>query len=114
MSGLYPQPVFTQPEMPSRALSTLATADPTVVGDAIGRVPENSCVAVEVNKACVITIFTWMPTSGTWKNPGSAASSYQKTFTAAGWDYFVCPPGAKFALKSDTASTTAWTSAPAV
>lgn len=110
MSGVYPQPVFTQPEMPQVSVGTLRTSDPTTKLHALGRVPASSCVAVEVNKACIITIFTYSNNQGAWLNPASSSASFQKTFTAAGWDYFVCPPGSLFSLKSDTASTTCYIS----
>lgn len=113
MSGLFPEPNYTQPGIVNRSLGTLATGNPAAKGDAIGKVPEYACVAIEVSAACTITIFTWSPMTQTWLNPGSATASYQKTFTAAGWDYFILPPQTLFALKSDTGSIKAYTDAPA-
>lgn len=107
-----PQNVLTQPRVVNRAIpssGSLPTSDPTAKANAHGIVPLSGCVAVEVSAACTLTIFTYSPMSKTWLNPGSASSSYQKTFSAAGWDYFVCPPGYLFYIKSGTSSITAYT-----
>lgn len=106
-------PVFTAAGEPSRQISgampTSAPAAVTMQGavkEAHGRVGENGTVTIEVDKACVVTLYTFSPASNTWKPPGSSAASYTKTFSAAGKDYFMAHPGVLFFLKSDTASTT--------
>jgi hypothetical protein len=68
---------------------------------------------IQVNGACAVTLYLWSPASGGWVLPSSASASYQKTFAAAGMDYFTAPPGALFFIKSDTGSITGYTDAPA-
>ena len=111
MSLGLPQPVFTQPGMPSRSIGTLPTTDPSgnPLLNAHGRVKEAACVSVEVSGACTLTLFVFSPGSNSWINPSSSTASYQKTFTGAGMDYFVAPPGAFFYLKSSAGSITCYT-----
>lgn len=118
MSGLFPQPVTQMADLPSRSLGTLPTSapsHPTVLPSAAhGKMPDTACLMVEVNKACIISIYIFMPTTNTWKYPGSNSAQYQKTFSevGGGFDFFEAPAGARFYLVSDTASTTAYVSDP--
>lgn len=105
-------------DMPCRSAGTLPTTAPTfptvLPTAAHGRMPDTGCLMVEVNKACIISIYIFMPTSSKWKYPGSNSAQYQKTFSEVdgGFDFFEAPPGAKYYLVSDTASTTAYVSDP--
>lgn len=114
MSLGLPQPVYTQAQMPTRSLGILSQSTPTVISQALGKVPDYAAVMVQVDGACAVTLYLWSPAgNGGWVLPSSASASYQKTFAAAGMDYFTAPPGALFALKSDTGSITGYTDAAA-
>lgn len=65
---------------------------------------------VEVSATCTLTIYVWSEMSDTWVNPSSSSASYQKTFAAAGMDFFEAPVGALFYIKSSAGSITAYTS----
>lgn len=103
--------------LPDRSLGTLPTGDPASTTDrhgptaSLGRAKDGGRVLIEVNGACVLTLRLWSPLTSTWRYPASASSGYQKTFTAAGMDYFDIPPGAHFHLKSDTGSITGYADA---
>lgn len=102
-------------EMPRTAHGNLPTSDPAsttyqaAVGEAHGRVPENEQVCVEVGDAGTVTIFIYSPASNNWRKPGSATSSHQKTFAAAGFDYFSAPRNALFYVRVNTGTVPFWT-----
>ena len=115
MSGLYPQPTFTQPELPSRQITatTLPTTAPTNKFTDVphGRVNANAVVGIEVSGACTLSIYILSPMSCNWVPAGSSPLEYQKTFTGAAIDCFGAPPNAPFFIRSDTGGITAYTDA---
>jgi hypothetical protein len=117
-----PQPTFTQLGLPSRALLSTAYPDslpvaggtlpvattPTVKADAHGKAKDGGRVMVEVDGAGTVTLRVWSPSSGAWRYPSSSSGSYQKTFAAAGMDYFDVPPGSLFHLTVDAGTVKCW------
>lgn len=108
--------VFTAAGEPNRSYSAaMPTTDPVGVSveaalrEAHGKVSDGGTVTVEVSGACTVSIFTFSPASNSWKNPGANATSYQKTFTGAGKDYFVVRPGTLVYLKSSAGTITFYT-----
>lgn len=115
-----PQTIMQAPEnLPYRALSApVDTTAPTTATkgrrDGHGVVPDSGIVCVEVDAACVLSIYTYMHTSSkSWLPPGSNSDSYQKTFAAAGYDYFVATPGSVFYLVVASGTVNAWVAAEA-
>lgn len=119
-----PIPTYSVAGRPCRTLnggSALPTSAPTsgtlenkpAIAEAHGRVGGRGSVTIEVSGACVLTVYCYSPASKNWRLPSSASSGYQKTFGAAGWDYFQMEPGTLFFIKSDTGSISGWTDAPA-
>lgn len=108
-------PVFTAAAPPARSIGVLPTTGPTgqtlqaAKLEADGKVGPLGIVSVEVDGACTLTLWIWCPGSQKWRNPGSASSSYQKTFSAAGYDFFVAHPGSLFSLSVASGTINAWT-----
>lgn len=109
------QQVYTAAgEATTQIAGNLPTSAPTAttlqgaLKEAHGKVSESGTVTVEVSGACVITLYTFNPSSLKWLPPGSSSASNQKTFTGAGKDYFVARKGTLFFIKSDTGSITGY------
>lgn len=112
----FPEASYSSAGMATRSLGILplTLAPPTARYQAHGRVGLYGTVSVQVSGACVVTLWCYSPASNTWVNPGSASSSYQKTFTGAGMDYFSVRPGTLFYITSDTGSITGYTDGDAI
>lgn len=107
-----PVPVYTAAGMPCRSLGELPAADPSATSAPHGKAGPDGVVTIEVSAACVVTIFVKSERgSGNWVLPGSSSASYQKTFAAAGLDYFVLKPGTKFFVRIDSGTITGYTDA---
>lgn len=112
----FPEASYSSAGMATRPLGTLplTLAPPTARYQAQGRVGDYGTVTVEVSGACVVTLWCFSPASNSWINPGSATSSYQKTFTGAGMDFFAVRPDTLFYITSDTGSITGYTDGEAI
>ena len=119
----YPQPTFTAAGTATRTLGTLPTPLTNVPGtfgvsrgsfqqgirDSMGVVPPNGIITIEVDRACIVQINLFTKFTLMWLPPGSGSSSYQKTFTQRGFDFFIAKPGELFYMTTDTASVAAAT-----
>lgn len=116
MIGYRPEVTREGFEMAKTSLGTLPTTTPTLVSEALGRIPEGGVLTVAVSGNCAITIRLWNPSVKRWEIPGSATTDYTKTFaaSAASFDYFRGPVGALFHIKSDTGSITGHSNGDAV
>ena len=112
MSLSLPQATFAKTGLPRRSLGTLPAADPTVIGDTQGLVPDYGTVQIEVSAACTASVFIWSPATKAWRHPSSASASYQKVFSEAVFDYLAAPPGARFFVRVATGTVTGYTDAP--
>jgi hypothetical protein len=108
MSWDRPQPTYTRLDLPTYSIGELPQTDPTVIGDAHGKSRDGGRVSVDISGACTLTLFVWSPAAAAWRYPSSAAASYQKTFAAAGMDYFDVPEGALFYIKASAGSITCY------
>lgn len=108
----FPEATYSSAGMATRSLGVLPlTASPpaNIARSAQGRVGDYGTVTIQVSGACVVTLWCWSPATSSWINPGSATSSYQKTFTGAGMDFFTVRPGTLFYISSDVGSITGYT-----
>lgn len=105
MSWNRPNPTYTRMELPSYSIGTITNTTPTLLSEAQGRAREGGRVMFQVSGAATITLYLWAPATSTWMVPSSSSASYQKTFAAAGMDYFDAPEGARFYLKASSSVT---------
>jgi hypothetical protein len=77
-----------------------------------GYVPWDGIVTIEVDGACTVTLWLFSKATLTWINPGAAATAYQKTFSAAGMDYFTAKPGELFQITQGATTVHGYTNAP--
>lgn len=109
-----PNPTYTasgQPVFPINAASVgvappvalpLTSSTPTLRTQAHGKVKDHPRVVIDVDGACTVTVRVWSEGPQAWRYPAASSTNYQKTFAAAGWDYFELPVGSLFHLSVDS------------